>query len=247
LAQTDTKSRKYDDLTVIHGIGSSTQYWLRQTLGVRTYHDLALLSADEIETQMKEDGKIISRGKIESWLTQAAELAVPVAVPTQAEYLIESERDGWKTMATFVVVFEERENDDQTVFRTKAHHMEADETEVWDMIEKDALSQWMISQLGLKVLDTLQTPLDQVVAFQESQPIFGDKLQQFIAKTRTLSGESVPQQATRTQATAAQSAYLTSQMMSAEDAQTLPASPPSSPFSGKMQHLIAKAQQLSGK
>jgi hypothetical protein len=64
-----------DDLMTIKGIGRARQQWLKESLGVRTFGDLAALSADEIETRLKAAGQVISRSEIKRWIAQAQELA----------------------------------------------------------------------------------------------------------------------------------------------------------------------------
>ena len=60
-----------DDLTMIKGIGPARQRWLKESLDVRTFGDLAALSADEIESRLKADRQIASRETIEAWIAQA--------------------------------------------------------------------------------------------------------------------------------------------------------------------------------
>ncbi|MCK4471724.1 MAG: hypothetical protein KAW49_08045, partial [Anaerolineae bacterium] len=67
--------REDEDLTVIKGIGPARQQWLRESFNVRTYGDLAVLSADEIESRLKAEGRIASRSEIEQWIARAQELA----------------------------------------------------------------------------------------------------------------------------------------------------------------------------
>jgi hypothetical protein len=68
-------SNKWDDLTAIANIKETRQDWLRKTLNVQTYRDLATLSVDEIEARLKADGKIASRSMIQGWIDKAKELA----------------------------------------------------------------------------------------------------------------------------------------------------------------------------
>lgn len=69
-------NRDYDDLKkMIKGIGPARERWLRESLGVRTFGDLAALTVDEIESRLKADKQIASRETIESWIAQARDLA----------------------------------------------------------------------------------------------------------------------------------------------------------------------------
>lgn len=157
-------STKQDDLTLIKGIGANRQQWLRDRLHLRTYADLAALSADTIEAQLKADGQIVSRAKIEAWLTHARQLAAAETLPDTGRHL--SREDGWKPFASFVVEFQEHITEDgETVRRTSAHHMEEDRGEVWPDIALDSLSAWMAQQLGAP---QTEAELLQPVAIQEA-------------------------------------------------------------------------------
>lgn len=70
-----SNDREFDDLTAIKGIGPTRQQWLRGSLGVHTYQNLAALSVAEIETRLKAEGQVAARSVIEGWLVQARELA----------------------------------------------------------------------------------------------------------------------------------------------------------------------------
>lgn len=159
---------KQDDLTLIKGIGTNRQQWLRDNFHIRTYADLAALSEDDIEAQLKMDGQIVSRAKIEAWLAHARQLAAAESLPGARRHL--SSEDGWKPFASFVVEFQEHITEDgDTVRRTSAHHMEADRGEVWPEIALDSLSAWMAQQLGVD--DTMaqsEEEIMQTVAVQES-------------------------------------------------------------------------------
>jgi hypothetical protein len=71
----NSSGKGFDDLTVIKGIGPARQTWLRESLGVRTYADLASLSADEIQSQLIKDKpkNIPDRETIEGWIAGAKE------------------------------------------------------------------------------------------------------------------------------------------------------------------------------
>lgn len=150
----------YDDLTVIGGIGAVRQRWLRESLHVHTYKDLAALTADEIETQLKADGRQIPpQGVIEKWLVRAHELAAnddePLAVEVEpgddkavGEANLLTREDGWKPLASFVIEFQARELDGQAEeCRTAVHHMEADNGTIWPGVESDLLCPWILDQI----------------------------------------------------------------------------------------------------
>lgn len=146
-----SSEKAYDDLTVIRGIGPARQRWLRESLNVRTYQDLATLSVDEIESRLKADGKIPSRRRIEVWLVEVQELATgdeKVAKEANSP----TREDGWKPFASFVVEFQTREVEGQAgERRTKVHHMEEDTGTYWPGIESRKLCQWMLDQIRDKV------------------------------------------------------------------------------------------------
>lgn len=70
-----SSDKKYDDLTVIKGIASARQEWLREALNVVTFADLATLSFDEIKSQLKADKKVTSDDTIKTWIAEAQEYA----------------------------------------------------------------------------------------------------------------------------------------------------------------------------
>ncbi|MEW6495745.1 MAG: hypothetical protein AB1589_24980 [Cyanobacteriota bacterium] len=72
---TNGNGKKYDDLTKIRGIEAAKQQWLRESLKVYTFRDLARLSVDKIESRIKAEWHSISRKEIKGWIAQARELA----------------------------------------------------------------------------------------------------------------------------------------------------------------------------
>lgn len=154
--------KKLDDLTIIKGIGPTRQEWLRTSFHIRTYGDLAALSPDEIEAQLKAAGRIAARRAIEAWIAQAQLLAAPVSpglphaqaasrpeAATAAN--VPSERNQWDAVASYVVEFQTRlgetlEKKTQE-YRTAVHHMEADVGKAWPGIKTDELCAWMLDQV----------------------------------------------------------------------------------------------------
>ena len=153
----------YDDLTAIKGIGSARQRWLRESLYVCIYQDLADLSIAQIESQLKADGKIASQSAIKAWRIQAQELAS--ANPSSQSDLGSTDakvankktnslvrENGWKEFASFVVEFQTREVGGLAgEHRTAVHHMERDTGTYWPGIEHKDLCQWMLDQICDKV------------------------------------------------------------------------------------------------
>lgn len=223
----NSNASEYDDLTVISGIGQARQQWLRDVLKVRTFSDLAALSAEEIASRLRAEKKLASATEIEAWLAQARELALSAqAAPLPVS---KTEKRDFKTFATFVVVFEEsRAEDGTTKQRTNVHHMEADKTQGWDGIEQRELCNWMLTRLGTKApqQSELAAPPAPVVPPVPPLPAFSDKLQEMLAKVRHLEGEATPPPQHMT-------------------APPMPVAPPM--FSDKLQQMLAKVRQLEGR
>jgi hypothetical protein len=66
--------RKCDDLTKIKGIEPIKQQWLRESLNIYTFRDLAHFSVDAIEAQLQADWHSVSRIEIQDWIAQAQQL-----------------------------------------------------------------------------------------------------------------------------------------------------------------------------
>ncbi len=159
--------RLYDDLTMIKGIGPIRQQWLREALNVRTFHDLAALTLDEIEQKFRATGKIIVRGKIDQWIREAKQRAMPIQQAIQQDPGLPKQprvstvqavnttpndqtgADRWKPYASFVVEYQTRSlAGGRQTQRTKVHHIERDTCATWPDIEAAQLCQWMWEQLG---------------------------------------------------------------------------------------------------
>lgn len=229
----NSNASAYDDLTVISGIGQARQQWLRDVLKVRTFRDLAALSAEEIASRLRAEKKLASATEIEAWLAQARELAVSAqAAPLQET---QAEKSEFKTFATFVVVFEEsRAEDGTTKQRTSVHHMEADQTQGWDGIEQRELCNWMLTRLGTKAPQQ-PAPATPPAPVVPPLPAFSDKFQEMLAKVRHLEGEAtspLPQPMTLPPGLATEG----------------PPTPAALPvFSDKLQQMLAKVHQLEGR
>lgn len=108
-----SKENKQDDLTQIKGVGKVRQDWFKKVLKVETLQEFAALSADEIESQMKREGQIISRDEIEQWLTQAQNLAPPQKMKAEESSKMKDnneknapqEKEQWEWLNAFVIEF----------------------------------------------------------------------------------------------------------------------------------------------
>lgn len=156
---TNVLGREKDDLTEIKGIGVARERWLRESLNVHTFQDLAALSVDEIELELKAEGRAVPRNEINEWIAEAQELAATATPSTQQSIepeVVEAEttvnsafvEGEWKPFASFVVEFQTLQAAGQTVEqRTKVHYMEGDKSETWPYVERERLCQWMLDQV----------------------------------------------------------------------------------------------------
>jgi hypothetical protein len=135
-----------DDLTKIRGIGAAREQWLHDA-GIRTYADLAAISADELKARLDAAGRDIPRTLVERWIEDAARLAPP------GERAQTSAGAGWKELGEFVIVFEEHE--DRGEQRVHVHHMAEDRDATWQGFAGLEPYQWMLEQLGIPPVDVL--------------------------------------------------------------------------------------------
>ncbi len=185
-----------DDLTVIKGIKESRQHWLRETFHIRTYGDLAALSADKIHAQLPV-GQIISRQQIEAWIQQARHLSSA----SQPHLQLPKQEGGWQPYASFVVEFQKRENHPEET-RTRIHYMEADKDATWPNAETQALGAWIATQLEAIQSPAFSPRLQRILAKiqpagsksqrlaqeteKDDETRFNEKLQEAIAKSQSL-------------------------------------------------------------
>lgn len=155
----NAQRKQLDDLTVIKGIGPTRQEWLRKSFDIRTYDDLAALSPDELETQLKAEGRIAARAELEGWLLQAQRLANQATAPSPAllsrphslgmnNPLVDSVNH-WQAFASYVVEFQMRTAEaaqSMPEYRTVVHHMEADIGQTWPGINTTDLCEWILAQ-----------------------------------------------------------------------------------------------------
>lgn len=156
---------KLDNLAEIKGIGPIRQRWLRETFQIRTYHDLTLLSAEEIESQLQAEGRAAPRKEINAWIDQARELAdatttelskqagaFTTTIAAKAVNVMPEFEKDWRPIASFAVEFQENigkdANNQMDKHRTSVHHMETDTDAMWAGIENEKLCRWMVDQLG---------------------------------------------------------------------------------------------------
>jgi len=148
-----------DDLTTIKGIGAARERWLKESLNIYTFQDLAACSVDEIESELKAEGRAVPRNEINEWIAEAQELAAtatPAAEQITEPEVVEAEttvnsafvEGEWKPFASFVVEFQTLQVAGQAVEqRTKVHYMEGDKSKTWPDVERERLCQWMLDQV----------------------------------------------------------------------------------------------------
>ncbi|HBB34477.1 MAG TPA: hypothetical protein DC064_22475 [Cyanobacteria bacterium UBA9273] len=166
-------STKYDNLTRIRGIGRVKQQWLRESLNIYTFRDLANLSINEIDSRLEAEGQSISKSEIAGWIEQARELVAAELSAQQVEnspteetelsqqvvQLAEAEPENnllpateageWKSFASFVVEFQSRQLEGQVEEqRTKVRYVEADQSKIWSGIEREQIPTWMLDRLS---------------------------------------------------------------------------------------------------
>jgi hypothetical protein len=144
------------ELHEISGIGPARARWLEESLHVRTLHDLAALSPQEVERRLKRaGGNKPPRSTIEAWIAEAQkhlaeeEPKVEPSVPGRPK---SRRKETWKPVASFVVEFQSRAGSEASEppaarWRTAAHHVEEDRDEAWPGWDFGALGGWMAGQL----------------------------------------------------------------------------------------------------
>jgi hypothetical protein len=185
---------KYDDLTAIKGIREARQQWFRDTMKVYIYHDLAVLTIDQIEMGLKAEKQFPSRSTIAGWIAQAkvlAETAVDYGVSSKGEVTAVSH---WKSLASFVIEFQEVENKDGSrEQRMNVHHIEADKNRIWWAIEPQECLDWILAEAGIETKSAVAQPAGGSAMPISNYPTgYSDQLQQVLAKTQQLSRTPPP-------------------------------------------------------
>jgi len=188
-----TKEKTYDDLTQMKGIGKKRQTWLQEEMHVYRYADLATLSAEELETRLRETGQPVSRNTIQDWIDQATKLMDPMESGEEktADTTLDNEDipnslperiKNWHPIASFVIEYQERVYEGQKQLRTKAHHVEADNEETWSGVVQEPLCQWMQKEAGvhpIKLKDVVEdTPISEENSIRETEDSTTEKVTQ---------------------------------------------------------------------
>jgi len=176
-----------DNLCAIYGIGKVTEQLLNQSLGIYSYQDLMVRSADEIAAELKASGGSTSINKVEEWRMKAREFAnsqgrddLMVARIEDKEPESASASQNWNTLAKFVVEFQSyREENGVEQRRTMCQQHEAEEKEFWPGIDCIQPCQWM-----QKLIENSLKPIQ-----QESHSIRKRSAESTISATESLPAE----------------------------------------------------------
>jgi hypothetical protein len=189
---------KFDDLTAIKGIREARQQWFRDTMKVNTYIDFAMLSVDQIEAGLKVERQFPSRNMIAAWIAQAKALAEMGENQTGSTKRDAAVIPRWKSLASFVIEFQEVENKDGSrEQRMTAHHIETDKNHVWWEIEPQESMRWILAEAGIETRPAAAVPTAE--SLDTLTPVYptgySDKLQQVLAKSQQLSSAPKSMQA----------------------------------------------------
>lgn len=155
-----SSKNSFDNFKSITGIGPAREKWLQETFNIHTYQELAKLTTSQIEQKLKEEGKIVSRKSIESWIEQARELIPDVPTNKQVEeegvakelaekFGSSGFQNGWRPFASFLVYFQSRAKEKGHLdYQTLVHYMEQDREASWPGIKAKELTNWMLDNIG---------------------------------------------------------------------------------------------------
>lgn len=173
--------QKLDNLTIIPGVNEALEQWLRESLKVYTFADLAKLSAQKIRARGKQTGEVLSIEELEPILAQARELAetsstlsVETASPGKAKpekvSVAPKTAKEWNDFANFVVCFESKviggkeQKRTKIEHRTGIQHMETGDQASWPGVETDEACRWMLKRLGDETGGVVENIAESVVA-----------------------------------------------------------------------------------
>ncbi len=156
----DQKAKtKGDDLTVIKGIAENTQDQLN-SLGVFTLEDLVNSPIEKIQQGLNRRAP---SKDVEEWRVQAAEFAKIKKVRQKNEKTVPSSGyQGCQSLASFVVDFQARNNNNGVNSRQTVCQLAESETSVektWPSLDGEEPWKWMLTQLDeeRKILDEEKT------------------------------------------------------------------------------------------
>lgn len=212
-------ARPLDDLTAITGIGVARQRWLHETMGVSSYADLAAIDPVTVEARLREEGKIIAPGDIQTWIDQATDLA---SLQTPANVIPDSASGVWQPIASFVVEYQRRGD----LYRTRLHQMETGQGKTFDGLVVTPICEWIEAQSGF----ARQTPEDVSASPMpaSTEPFqFSSRLQQLLEKAGT--PVTVPS--------------ITAITVPPANVNSAQVRPTAEPFSSRLQELIERTRR----
>ena len=176
------KQKMHDDLTAVKGIGPARQKWLNELFDIHSFAALGNLSVEIVEKKAKQEGKILPNGEIASWIAQAKALAAEKKnsvdhedeLVSVVETAVPTAMPPWKPIASFVVEFQEKAEDEQPQSRTKVHYMEGDLEKTWPGIEREELGLWIeqhvqVSEPAAKLVVETKPEMEEAVAVKPTQ------------------------------------------------------------------------------
>lgn len=148
-----------NDLTNLRGIGASRKRWLN-SIGIYTIAELAQASVDEVESNLKSSGRLLSRGELEEWIAQAktvdlqnqpaesfCALPDPLSEMEPASSSLVATSTDWIAVAVFKVEYQTRQIAGEVEQRTLIHHLETNASEIWSSFETQLIQPWMLDRI----------------------------------------------------------------------------------------------------
>jgi hypothetical protein len=186
----NTSNKKRDDLTEINGIGPVRQEWLRESLDVYTFRDLAVLSVDEIESRLKTEGKIISRSEIEAWIDQAQELDLTAANSDSAQGKPKTQRGKESKMET-----EGGRMDEQAKQAAASRELRQRFAEAYYDYARNLTSAWGASQSQQQIMEVNSDFLNSLRDIWSPQQVQNQVSESYRKYLRTLQDPGAPAEA----------------------------------------------------
>lgn len=123
---------RWEDLTVIHGIGPAIARKLRHLCEIQTLQDLANCPPDFLEQRLQKTRPAIARSLIEKWIHQA-------------QVCIQAPPAGWLTVGSFVIDLQRSPGPGPgpVSYRAIAHHPASNTIRIFSDLQGDRLYEWM--------------------------------------------------------------------------------------------------------
>lgn len=150
LTQPSGNRKLSNDLTCIRGIGATKKQWL-ELLGIQTIETLALVTAEDLRTQLKDLGYTVSRSELEGWVQQAQALCPSVSAKQEfstIEVLSETESSSYSSTASFHINFQVCSNNGATEHQIIIQNLTTGHVKTWSKFEQNELQDWMLEALS---------------------------------------------------------------------------------------------------